>query len=344
MTRLSLKQLLLRVSPLLLLTSCSSLSSEIFTFDLVPKTDHYAKPENLNILSSTGLRLTSPKGTRVTELSGISWDADEEILYAVNDEGILYHLQLTLKNKAIAGVKVIAEYKLLKKKNKKPLKKKWRDSEGLSSVNHNNGIKGDTELIVSFEGKPRIARYTTTGHFISEVKLPRKLLSKKRYRHKNKALESIIVHPTEGIITAAEFPLKAKPESIQTLYSASGKEWNFLSSKAKGSAVTGLEVLHNGNILVLERAWAGIKNPVVISLSEVKINSCNPPENCDVRKIASLSTTEDWLLDNFEGLAHFKDNQYLVVSDDNDKDFQTTVLVLFEVKPAGKNKISKKGL
>ncbi len=343
MTRLSLKQLLLRVSCLLLLTSCSSLSSEIFTFDLVPKTDHYAKPENLNILSSTGLRLTSPKGTRVTELSGISWDADEDILYAVNDEGILYHLQLTLKNKAITGVKVIAEYTLLKK-NKTPLKKKWRDSEGLSSINHNNGIKGDTELIVSFERKPRIARYTTKGHFVSEVKLPRKLLSKKRYRHKNKALESIIVHPTEGIITAAEFPLKEKPESIQTLYSASGKEWDFLSSKAKGSAVTGLEVLHNGNILVLERAWAGIKNPVVISLSEVKIKTCKPPENCEVRKIASLSTTEDWLLDNFEGLAHFRDNQYFVVSDDNDKVFQTTVLVLFEVKSVGKDKISKNGL
>ncbi len=324
--------ILIGLCNLFLLTSCSSSFSETFPYDLAPKHSYFAKPARLNILSSTGLKLTAPNGNRVTEISGISWDVDENILYGVGDEGFLYHLKLIENNNEIVGVKVLAEYPFLKK-NKKRLKRKWRDSEGISSKFHNNGVKGDTELIIAFEGKPRIVRYTPKGVYLGEVKLPTKLWKKSSYRDKNKSLESVTVHPEEGIITAAEFPLKVKSKTSHTLYAASGKEWNFPASKAKNSAVTGLEVLANGNILVLERAWAGIQNPIVVSLSEVAIGDCKAQEtDCVVKKLATLSTTEGWLLDNFEGLAHYKDNQYLMVSDDNEKDFQTTVLVLFEIK------------
>ena len=313
-----------------LIASCSSSFSETFPYDLVPKEGFYSKPSDIKILSTIGLNLTTPQGNKAVELSGISWDEDEGILYAVGDEGMLYHLKLIMQDNKINGVKVIAEYDFLKK-NGKRLKKKWRDSEGLSSLKHNNGIKGDTELIVSFEGKPRVVGYSPQGQYMGEIKLPAKLWRKKEYRSKNKALESVVVHPAKGVITAAEFPLKNKPKNVHTLYSSSGKEWDFNASTALNSAVTGLEVLDNGNILVLERAWAGIQNPIVINLSEIDLNNCDDKAKCNKKKLASLSTSEGWLLDNFEGLAHYKNNQYLMVSDNNDKDYQTTVLVLFEV-------------
>lgn len=316
---------------LTLLTSCTSSFSGIFPYDLVPKESFHSEPKQITVLSSVGLKLTHSQGNKVTELSGISWDADEKLLYAVSDEGILYHLALTINKNTISSVKVVANYPLLNKQ-KKPLKKKWKDSEGLSSLQHNNSIIGDTELVVSFEGKPRVVRYTPKGEYIAEVKLPVKLWRKKSYRNKNKALESVVIHPSEGIITAAEFPLKGKPKTSQTLYASSGKSWNFTTADAKNSAVTGLEVLPNGNILVLQRAWAGIKNPIVITLAEIPLNNCKSGTHCKTQELASLSSTEGWALDNFEGLAHFRGNQYLMVSDDNDKKFQTTVLVLFEVK------------
>ena len=258
---------------ILLLTSCSSSFSEIFPYELSPKESYFPKPEHISILSSKGLKLSTKAGEKISELSGISWDADENILYAVSDEGKLYHLALTIKDNDIRAVHVISEYPLLNRQEK-PLKKKWRDSEGLSTLYHNNGKSGDTELIVSFEGKPRVVRFTPQGKYRGEVKLPAKLWRKKSYRNKNKALESVTVHPSLGVITAAEFPLKGKKKTNQTLYAASGKSWDFTTALAKNSAVTGLEVLPNGNILVLERAWAGIKNPVVITLAEVPIMNC----------------------------------------------------------------------
>jgi hypothetical protein len=314
----------------ILLSSCSTSFSEIFPYELAPKQSLFPKPEHINILSSKGLKLSNSKGKKVSELSGISWDQDENILYAVSDEGILYHLALGIESDEIHTVKVIATYPLLNRKNK-PFKKKWKDSEGLSTLHHDNAISGDTELIVSFEGKPRVVRFTPQGKYISEVKLPTKLWRKKNYRNKNKALESVTIHPSLGIITAAEFPLKGKKKTNQTLYAASGKSWDFTAASAKNSAVTGLEVLPNGNIMVLERAWAGVNNPVVITLAEIPIENCKSKLLCNAKELASLSSAEGWTLDNFEGLAHYQGNQYLMISDDNDKKFQTMVLVLFEV-------------
>jgi len=326
-----LRRPLLLLNALLLITSCTSSFSKTFPYNIEPTDSFYSKSTSLQILSSMGLNLLTPNGNRAVELSGISWDADEQILYAVGDEGVLYHLKVTITDNTISTVSIIAEYPFLRKNNKK-LRNKWSDSEGLSTKNHDNGIKGDTELIVSFEGKPRVVRYTPMGKYLGEVKLPSKLWNNEHYKSKNKALESVTVHPVEGIITAAELPLRDKPKHIHTLYSASGKEWNFTASKAKKSAVTGLEVLSNGNILVLERAWAGIRHPIVISLSEIDIAHCGSRKKCPVKKLATMSSAEGWLLDNFEGLAHYRGNQYFMVSDNNDRDFQTTVLVLFEVK------------
>jgi len=322
------------------LTSCTStlssslLTSQVFPFDITPKHNEYSDDLNqsafIDVLCSKGLKLTDLRGQDVTELSGLSWDEDEKILYAIGDEGRLYHLELIIKGSNIKSVKVISDYPFEDKQGN-PLTEKWRDTEGLSSQYHNNSITGDTELVVSFEGKSRVVRYTPKGVYIAEVKLPAKLWNKKNYRSKNKGLESVTVHPEEGIITAAEFPLKGKIESLQTLYASSGKSWDFTMASAKGSAVTGLEVLSNGNMLVLERAWAGIGNPIVITLAEVLLTECKSGEHCNVRELASLSSADGWMLDNFEGLAHYRDNLYLMISDDNDKKFQTTVLVLFSV-------------
>lgn len=326
---------------LLLLTSCTSsqsstlLTSQVFPFDITPKETEYSndsnKPKLIDVLCSKGLKLTDSRGEDVTELSGLSWDTDEKILYAIDDEGRLYHLQIIIEGSNIKSVNVISDYPFRDKQGN-PLAKNSRDTEGLSSRLHNNSIAGDTELVVSFEGKSRVVRYTPKGAYIAEVKLPAKLWNKKNYQSKNKGLESVTVHPEEGIITAAEFPLKGKVESLQTLYASSGKSWDFSMSSAKGNAVTGLEVLSNGNMLVLERAWAGIANPVVITLAEVLLKECKSGTHCSVRELASLSSSDGWMLDNFEGLAHYRDNLYLMVSDDNEKKFQKTILVLFSVK------------
>jgi len=313
-----------------LLISCSSLQSKVFEYNLSPDSDTN-QHMNIKLLGSLGMKSTRFDDLPVTELSGITWDNDEKLLYAVSDEGLLYHLRLTIKNNHLEDMTVIYATRL-KNKVGEHLKGKYSDSEGLSLSGGNNGKQGDSELIISFENKPRIARYTTRGKFIKSVHLPKKLRKRKHYRDKNKGLESVTEHPTYGTLTAAEFPLSENKMKHQTIYSSAGKKWHFPASGPNKSAITGLETLPNGDLLVLERAWANPFTPITINLRQLHLNKCSNKNACQTQQIASLSGSDGWYLDNFEGLAHYNKNQYLMISDDNNNALQNTVLVLFEIK------------
>jgi len=313
-----------------LLSSCSSLRSEVFEYDLSPDND-IEQNININLLGSIGMKSFRFNNLPVTELSGIAWDNDEKLLYAVSDEGLLYHLRLTIKNNNLENMEVIYATRL-KNKSGENLKGKYSDAEGLALTGGNNDKKGDSELIISFENKPRIARYTTRGKFVKNIHLPKKLRKRKNYRHKNKGLESVTQHPIFGTLTAAELPLSENKIKFQTVYSSTGKKWNFPASGSNKSAITGLETLPNGDLLVLERSWVNAFTPITINLRQLQLNNCNNKNYCQTKTIASLSGADGWYLDNFEGLAHYNKNQYLMMSDDNNNSVQNTVLVLFEIK------------
>ncbi len=313
-----------------ILYGCTTVFPETYPYLLAP--DNYSSKNYMGIrlLDSVGLRLKTSTGEDIAELSGLAWDEDEQLLYAVSDEGILHHLQLTIKDEQIKGVRVVKSIALKNKKGK-PYSGKKSDSEGLTVINSRNGIRDDSRLFISFEGKPRVIQFSPSGEHLGKVKLPEKLKDKHNYRGRNKALESITFHPAKGLLTAAEYPLRERGMKEQVLYAVNGQEYHFRAAEAKKSAVTGLTTLPNGNILVLERAWAGIQNPIVISLREVEINDCNTSQECPVRDLAIISSAEGWYTDNFEGVTHFQGNRFFMVSDDNESSLQSTVLVFFEV-------------
>jgi len=284
----------------------------------------------VQLLGSVALKSFTFNSIPVYELSGIAWDSDEQLFYAVSDEGFLYHLKPTLKNNKLKDMEVIFATEL-KGANGSALLGKYSDSEGLSLINNRNGIKGDSKLVISFENKPRISLYSPKGRMLAGVQTPKYLHKRKYFRHKNKALESVAMHPKYGAITAAESPLKKYPITQQTIYSSTGKQWNFLASTEKNSSITGLEVLPNGDALVLERAYSGPFTPINIKLRRIKLEKCNNKNNCETETIANFNGADGWLLDNFEGLTHFKNNQYLIVSDNNENPFQKTIFMLFEI-------------
>lgn len=309
--------------------SYNTLQAEVFEYTLAPDIT-YDQQMKIKILGSLGMKSSRYKNLPVTELSGIAWDEDEEILYAVSDEGLIYHLRLTIKNDHLEGMKVVYAARL-RNKSKEHLKGKYSDAEGLSIINGNNGKKGDTELVISFENKPRIARYRPCGKFLGYIHLPKNLRKKENYRHKNKGLESVTQHPVYGTLTAAEFPLKNDNIKYQTIYSSLGKKWHFPASRPRKSAITGLETLPNGDLLILERAWRNPFIPITINLLHLQMNNCNDKRECETQTVASLSGSDGWALDNFEGLTHYDKNQYLMISDNNNNPLQNTVLVLFEL-------------
>lgn len=303
----------------LILTACSSPSVRAAT----PET--YTQ---IKLLSQFTIPRQVFKGQPINEISGLAWDQDEQLLYALSDHGRLFHFKLTIVDELIKAVEPVFVADLVNPKGK-PLK--VRDSEGVFALNTHNGKKGDSQLIISFEHAPGIFRFTPQGRQQGAIPIHKDLQKAKHYRSSNSMLESVAYHPKYGVITAPERSLKGQPEHLQTIYAAK-QQWSFPAYPATNSAVTGLEILPDQSVLVLERAWSGLFNPMVISLRRIDLKACTKAKAkvCAVQDLGVYSSLIQ--VDNFEGLAQFQDNLYLMISDDGDRELLRTQLSLFKVE------------
>jgi hypothetical protein len=265
-------------------------------------------------------------GIKISELSGLAWDQDERLLYAISDKGHVFHFRLTLDGNRIMAVEPVYAANLTDTEGE-PIKKGRRDSEGLTLLNAANGKRGDTQLVIALEAVPRIIRFTPQGTAIRNINLPPALQDKRAYQHGNNSLESVTFHPRYGFITAPEMPLRGQPDNLHTLYSTKGQHWSFIAYPAENSGISAMETLPDGNLLIMERAWSGFPNPLVVSLRYLDFRQCSKDGACTLQDLKVLSS--HLLVDNFEGLTHIQGNQYLMVSDDGNEDFLPTSLTLF---------------
>ena len=264
-------------------------------------------------------------GVRITGISALAWDQDEELLYGVTDKGRVHHLRPSFDKDKLVSVDLVATYKL-RSKNGKRLKGKHRDSEGAFVINAGNGIQGDSELVVSFEKVPNIIRFTPQGKWIEPYALPPILTHIKNYRTTNQMLEAVTLHPEKGVLTIAQRPMKGRKN--QRLYALNGESWEYTMEKHKGNGVTAMEALPDGRILFMERAWHSMLSPLIVTLKEGRFTADGKLE---LRVIASLNSTKGWALDNFEGLTRHRGERFFMVSDDNNSPLQRTLLFYFEL-------------
>lgn len=247
-------------------------------------------------------------------ISDLSYCNDQ--LFALSDRGALFRLDVRLENKKITTFKLVEAY-VLKGKNGKPLK--HDDAEGLDCY--------DEGLVVSFERKPRLLLMSKQGVKKEKLPLSPALQDIKNYQKKNKALEAVIFDENYGYITAPEIPLKGENEGLHRLYSSS-RTWQF---EARGQ-ITALEHYDEG-LIILERSFSFLNGQHII-LSRLNLTNCKENRVCLTKVLAQMRSEDGWYLDNFEGLAHIKDDLYLMISDDNESIFQKTLLMLFEIKRA----------
>jgi hypothetical protein len=281
---------------------------------------------DIEILDEKQLLFKEVNGVKFTELSDLTYAAKTKTLYLVGDKGSLFSFHASFTDK-IEGLKALDAVTLKNKKGKRF--RKWkRDSEGVA-------LDDKGRLFISFEGEAKIASFHKEGeHYgsmIRKYKLPEKLRKTKHYRSKNKSLESVAWHPKHGILTATEWPLKKYDKKKQTIYALSGKKWHFKAEPEGRSGLSAMEVMDDGNLLVLERSYTGLSNPFIITLKKVYLQNCKK-KMCKTKVLAKFNSSEGWLLDNFEGLARVGKNRYVMISDDNDNFFQQTLLIYFEVK------------
>ncbi len=282
------------------------------------------------------LRLTSAEfnGLKLCGLSDLAWDEDAGLLYAISDIGGLFHLRPEFDSRGIlTGVQVVAAYPLLDVSDQ-PVRQPFDDAEGLAIRNGDNRIPGDTELLVSFEIRPRVVRYSPTGQWRGEEPLPALLRDLHNYHDINQALEAVTLDPRWGVLTGTEAPLRDDPAGQIRLFTGDGRFWRYPLGSAPGSALVAMEALPDGSLLTLERAFVTPLRPLIISLRRTELPPAGGETPLPVVDVAVLDSSQGWLLDNFEGLTRYRDRRFFMISDDNCTLWQATLLVHFELPPA----------
>lgn len=297
-------------------------------FDLCPQASACERIAGIRVLGALQLptRLLE-NGIRFGGLSGLAWDDDDQRLYVISDRGVVFGLRPVFRDEKLVDVALLSVNALIDPLGQKPVKWRRSDSEGLDILNGRNGRKGDAELVISFEGDPRIARYRPDGRFIAEAALAKSLRDTKNYRY-NRMLESVCVHPREGILTAPEVPMVGQED--KRLYRADGRSWRIPPGHGD---IVALECLANGDVLLLERDFQKLSLVWQITLRRLRLPAGTAPDSLLNSQTVVEFDGAEYSIDNFEGLAHHRGNRFFMVSDDNNVFVQHTLLVYFELLP-----------
>lgn len=262
----------------------------------------------------------------LAELSDLAWDEDEEILYGVTDRGVLLHLQPVIAHDLLVGANLLRHFRLRDSGGKK-LRKFNRDAEGLALMNGSNGIRGDSLLAISFELSNRVDLYSPEGEYQRPVKMPLALRNPRFYVNGNKGLEALARHPVFGYMTGPE--ISAKGGAIP-IFSQSGQSWYYQPLEPHGALVA-LEALDDGTLIILERAFSSIFEPLVITLSSAHPREENANSILATKLLARFDSTQGWQTQNLEGLTHHRGKRFFMVSDDGGASYLQTQLLYFEI-------------
>ncbi|HEY5734002.1 MAG TPA: esterase-like activity of phytase family protein [Gammaproteobacteria bacterium] len=300
-------------------------------YEKIKVSDDHGAPlviEHIRVLSVFHLFTTEFNNLSMVELSGLAWSADEQLLYAINDRGSLFHLRPVFDDTAINDIQLVDAYPL-RSQSGGELSYPWSDSEGLFLRNGANGIAGDDELLISFENRPRLQWHSSDGAFLSQESLPGWLTDPATYHRRSKALESVAIHPDYGVITAPEYPLAEADWNQLTLYRANGEALVAERDNDRDFALCAIEVMPDGRLLALQRRYSLLAPTWTTRLEILSPAKGNRLEREEVAEIVIGSSRLP--IDNYEGLTHHRDNRYFMISDDNGHFIQQTLLVYFEL-------------
>jgi len=289
-----------------LLSGCKTSAIE----NLIEGDPQPSHPQKMTILKQVNIDNLST----IKEASDLAFDDETNTLYIIGDKGNLYVYEVNVENNTL-NLRFQNQYKL-----HHPSESFNIDSEGLATNDKN-------ELILSFEGSPRITKLSAEGQIGQNYTLPKTLTNKNHYAEGNKMLEAVAWHQDYGILTAAEYPLNGQDTTKQTIYALNGAVWDFKAESHKDNAVTAIEVMEDDNLLILERAYKeGLIPAFYITLKKLYIDDCDTANVCRT----DILYSEKMNLKNYEGLTKLGQNRYLMVTDNQNK--ITTDFMYFEVK------------
>jgi Esterase-like activity of phytase len=271
--------------------------------------------ENLptaDVLDKIAMPVESVDGTNIKELSGLGWDEDEKLLYAVSDNGYLHHFKITITDEKFGTVEPLFSVKIVDAASGFF---GWgmTNAEGLHVRNGANGKKGDAELLIAFEDGPTMGRFTAQGKDIAEIKLPELLANPDTYRNSNKRLESVTELEPFGILTAPEAHIENDAKDIHSIFAMDGRRWSFPALQSKQDSVKALEALPDGRILVLVRTRDPVSDEPQAHLQIVDMSHCGEAVICPVTEVTV--SNPKLLANDFEGMTRIGEGLFLIVTD-----------------------------
>jgi hypothetical protein len=273
---------------------------------------HAGAMSSAEILDIVDMPVRSADGAKINELSGLGWDADEKLLYAVSDNGYLHHFRIDVTDGKLSKIEPVFSV-AIEDTNVSAFSWNLTNAEGLHVRNGDNGKPSDSELVIAFEDGPAIGRFTPRGDFIKEIALPRPLADPDAYANSNKRLESVSELPNLGVITAPEAHLADEPEDAHSIFAMNGQRWRFPALHAMQSSIKAIDPLPDGRILALERTRATDADAPQAHLRIVDIAHCDPATLCPVTEVAVSDAAA--ISDDYEGMTRVAPDLYVIVTD-----------------------------
>jgi hypothetical protein len=111
-----------------------------------------------------------------------------------------------------------------------------------------------------------------------------------------------------------------------------GQRWLYPRFDAPKAGLVAMEALEDGGLLTLERAYVSLWQPMYIVLRRTEPLPA-PGSDVPLRSevVAEFGTHKGWFIDNFEGLTRHRGQRFFMVSDNNRKALQRTLLLYFEL-------------
>ena len=271
------------------------------------------------------LNLVDAQDNQLGGLSALAWDQDERELYAISDKGYLVRMGIEGSDLS-PSIKLISTHELNGEQG--PLSgKRWRDAEGLGLKNHNNGIRGDSNLWISFERNPRVLVTDNQGQWQATADLDDRLSTVANFRSPNSSLEALTGNTDFGWIVGSELGLVDKHPDLHHISTLDGsKQWFFEPMPYPNSSLTGMATLDATTILILERAFLSQFHPFYIGVRQLDLKKCDAGTVCEVENLLVMNSRLHGPLDNFEGITVI-DGKVWLISDDNFSSNQKTLLM-----------------
>lgn len=280
-----------------------------------------------NLIWRGGLQLISTN-SNFEQLSALLVKDDGSQITSVTDRGYWVTVDLAYSPDGyLSGVKG-GEIGRLLGRDGEPLDYLDRGAESLAQLpKRSPGVK--RSLVVAFEQNHRLWHYSK-GIDVAATNPPKQPEFKTLTRGSNDGVEALVTLSNDDLLAIVEGPKKGDPESPAYLL-RDGVWMDLIYPHDIRFRPTGATRLPDDDVLVIERCFKLCNEEVRIRLRHLKAESIGPGKPLVGDLIAELKAP--LTVDNLEGvaarLAESGETLVYLLSDDNSKPWQRTLLLMF---------------